>query len=482
MSILTANLKHLYQRRGLWLIYIFMGLITLPTIVMKYKSKNIDSNDMSLLFMIYIIFFAGFMFASTQIELLSKPLTYCLPGHKKIARWFLLLVGIAISLLYSLLIFLYQDRDFGQLTIMALSAFFALLTLYCLSIWNSFLSVRGNVFLAFLPMILFVGAYFKFGNVLWNMLINYPVIFVISGILSCILVWKQLGDDGLARRYCTKPIIGFSGAWDKEKMQRLAQARFAEKGDKIYRAAPLVEQFFLGRMMKYKVLSSGRYIWGSLYKTLGPALSRGRTILYQVIPFVFLMCIFGYIDGFATSSSSASFMLFIMPCIMAVFIQLPFYSNMLIAGGRKERFYSTMAVIVAVILIVTAVFVTLTALAQPLEKVLPEITLHGRQLSFKVPYMKLFFVPLLIMPIFFILNILIRRKFILFIMTIMFCSMAFSILALPRGYNTPSPAQDWLTTLNPVYMVVAIVLVWLIMAAAVRYVCMKRPLAGQGRG
>ena len=485
MSILTVNLKHLYQRRGLWLFYAFMGLITFP-ITIIISAKAFKHTYMYLLFMIYMIFFAGYMFASTQIEVFNKPFTYCLPGHRKIARLFLFLVGIMISLLYSLPVFLYPSQALEQLTMMVLSAFFALLTLYCLSVWTTFLSTRGrNVLLVFLPLIFVVGVFLRLEIVLWKLLAYYPAIFIISGILSSILVWKQLGDDGIARRFCTKPIIGFAGAWDRDRMQRLSRARIAEKGDKIFRAAPLVEQFFLGRMEQCKDLGIGRYLWGSLYKTLGPALSMGRAILYQIMSFVLLMCFFGYMDGYMKRSSSASFMLFIMLCMITIFIQLPFYSSMLIAGGRKERFFSTMAVIAAIILIVTAAILMLTALAQPLEKVMPEITLRGQQFPFQAPDMRLFFVPLLIMPILFILNILIRQKFILLMVTIMIFAMSFPIfmLASHNVPQTPHPVEAWLAAaLNPVSIAALIVLSWLILTAVLHYVCTRRPLTGQGKG
>jgi hypothetical protein len=482
MSILTANLKHLYQRRGLWLVYVFLGLITIPNIMMKLKlkSKHIESNDMSVLLPIFIILFAGYMFASTQIEVFNKPFTYCLPGHRKVTRWFLFLVGIVISLLYSQLIFLYPGRD---LTIMALSAFFALLTIYCLSVWTSFLSARGggNILLAFSPLILVAGVFLGLGKVLWDVLVNYPAVYIISGVLSSILVWKQLGDDDIARRFCTKPIIGFGNAWDINKMQRLVRARYTEKGDKMFRNAPAVEKFFLGRMMQCNALSTGRYLWGSLYKTLGPNLSMGRAILFQIMIFVLLLCFFGYMDGYMKRSSLASYMLFLMPCMIAIFIQLPFYSSQLISGGRRERFYSTLAVIAATILIITAAILMLTALAQPLEKVLPEITLRGQQFPFQAPDMRFFFVPLLIMPFLFILNILFRHKLVLFMLTIMIFSMSFPMLtlALPKTTQAPAPAETWL---NPVTIAALIVLFWLILTAVLHYVCRKWPLTGQGRG
>jgi hypothetical protein len=486
MNILTANLKHLYQRRGLWLVYVFIVLLTLPNIMML-KRIPLGRDNMYILLIIFMMLFVGNIFASVQIEVLNKPLSYCLPGHRKINRQFLFLVGIIVSLLYSLPIFLYPGRDFEQLTIMVMSAFFASLTIYCLSVWSSFLSVRANIMVAFFPLTLFAGMFFRLDKVLWDMLVYYPAIFIISGILSSILVWKQLGNDGIARRFCTKPIIGFGSAWDINKMQKLVQARLAEKGDKIFRTAPAVEQFFLGRMMQCKALSIGRYIWGSLYKTLGPALSAGQTILFQIMIFALLMCFMGYMEGYAKSSTSASFMLFFLPCMMTIFVQLPFYSSQLIAGGRKERFYSTMTVIAAIILIVTVVIAMLTALAQPLEKVLPEITLRGQQFSFKAPEIRLLFVPLLIMPISFILNVLIRQKFILFMLTIMIFSMSFPIF-MSVGFRamktkTPHPVEAWLAAaMNPITIAVLIVLSWFILAVVLYYVCAKRPLAGQGKG
>ncbi len=487
MSIFTANLKHFYQRRGLWLVYAWIGSM-LSFNIMIWRNDPKNSIYMSMFMLIFLLYFLGYIAVTMQIEILNKPFTYCLSGHRKIARKFLLLAGLSVSLLFSLPFLLYPGLDLGRLLIVVLSAFSVFLSGYWISVGVNLLIYNRVKWAGFLYFILFGGMFlgFIYCKVLGDMILRFPALFIAIGMFCSIFAWLQLGDDSLARRYCAKPILGLAGAWDRDRMQRLSRARIAEKGDKIFRDAPWVEQFFLGRMMQSKVLSTGRSIWGSLYTTFGPNLSMGRAILYQTMIFVLLLCFLGYIDGYMKRSSSASFMLFIMPCMITIFIQLPFYSSLLIAGGRRERFFSTMTVIAATVLIVTVAILMLTALAQPLEKVMPEIILRGQKFTFQAPDIRLSFVPLLIMPIFFILNILIRQKFILFMLTIMIFSMSFPILMLV-GHRTmqappPHPVEAWLAAaMNPVTIAALIVLSWLILTAVLHYVCTKRPLTGQGR-
>ena len=50
MSILTANLKHLYQRRGMWLVYPLLGMVAFiyimdPKAVEGYKTNLMDKLD-----------------------------------------------------------------------------------------------------------------------------------------------------------------------------------------------------------------------------------------------------------------------------------------------------------------------------------------------------------------------------------------------------------------------------------------------------
>jgi hypothetical protein len=481
MSILTANLKHLYQRRGLWLVYAFLGSVSLPGIMMISMAKKPKAGDgMFVMFVMWTMVIVGIAAATIQIEVLSKPFSFCLPGHRKIARKFMLLAGLIVSLSYSLIFLRYPGLDLWQLLPVVLSAFSALLVFYWFGIVVTFLTNnqigRNQVrWAGLLPFILIVGMFFGLLKILENMIIEFPMLFITIGILSSVLAWRWLGDDSIARQYCAKPVLGTFGAWDRSKMQKFSQASIAVKGDKIFRKAPQVEQFFLARMLKCSAFGVGRYIWGGLYKAFGPALSQGMSNQFLgAFIFFLVLSFFGYMDGYMGNEMKMMVMLFIMPCIAVIVVQLPFYSSMLIAGGRRERIFTSMTLFVTIAILITTAVTVLAAMTILMEKILPDITLWGQTFTFKAADLRLFFIPLLIIPLGFIFNLVFYQKA---FYRIVFLMLAFMLL-FPLMMIL---SKELSMMLISVRVITGIVLSWFILTVFLWYVCMKRSLTGQSR-
>jgi hypothetical protein len=472
MSILTANLKHLYQRRGLWLVYAFLGSIALPVIMAVIKVAK--TGEGVFVYPVIWMFIVGWIAATIQIEIISKPYTYCLPGHRKIVRQFILLVGLTVSLLCSLVFLLYPGLNLWQLLPVILSGFSVFLAFYWFGVIISF-SIYSQVrWVGFLPLIFIAGMFFKLQIILETMVIKFPVLFIIIGILISVLAWLWLDEDSIARRYCANPLIGFFGGWDRSKIQRHRQALIAAKGDKAFRTSPHVEQFFLSRIGKHDYTSIGKYVWGGLYTTFGTIQSQSRSgFLGMTFAVLFMLCYFGYIGRMATM------MLFIMPGFMVIPIRLPLYSNMLISGGRKERFVTTVTVVGAITVLITAAVAILAALTIPMVNFMPDISLLKLPLTFHAADLRLFFVPLLIIPIVSIFNLIFYRKtiFVIFIMAMLIQVPIMFIAALKRG----SSVNQWSSAiLNPVSVLVMVVSCWLIFTMVLYYICTKRSLVGQG--
>jgi hypothetical protein len=70
MSILTANLKHFYQRRALWLFY-FFGLSY--ALLCLLKGQRIS--------LLFLAFGVGTVLGSCQREVMSRPFAFLLPRH-----------------------------------------------------------------------------------------------------------------------------------------------------------------------------------------------------------------------------------------------------------------------------------------------------------------------------------------------------------------------------------------------------------------
>ena len=158
MSILTINLKHLYQRRGLWLVYVVLGFLVFVSIAVSFKSPAVGQGRF--IGLVVLAFVIGLIAAMLPIEVLNKPFSYCLPGHRKIPKRFIFWVGVVLNLFSSLLFIMYPNLHSGQLVLVVCSAFFAGLFSYLLGVGFAFGVTNSVAFIGFLPLVIFGGVLF----------------------------------------------------------------------------------------------------------------------------------------------------------------------------------------------------------------------------------------------------------------------------------------------------------------------------------
>ena len=98
MRILVANLRHLYQRRGLWIVYAGLVLVVVRGGVLSSLTTKGRG-----LFGGFLVgsFLLGLLVATLQMETASQPFSFCLPGHRDAVRRLVFLVGLVVSLALS---------------------------------------------------------------------------------------------------------------------------------------------------------------------------------------------------------------------------------------------------------------------------------------------------------------------------------------------------------------------------------------------
>jgi hypothetical protein len=165
--------------------------------------------------------------------------------------------------------------------------------------------------------------------------------------------------------------------------------------------------------------------------------------------------------------------LFIMPGLMVAQTRLPVYSSMLISGGRNERYRCAMTLAITTVVLITILVTIIAALSLPLATIMPDITLRGRTLTFHAMNIELFFIPLLMIPIVFTIQLIFYRKPISMMVSMM---LLFMLL-----FGTAAIWHEQLSgVINPIYIVIPVVLSWVLFWLVLRYVCMRRCLVGQG--
>lgn len=464
MSILTANLKHLYQRRGILLVYLALGFIAFVSIAVSFKRPAAGQGRF--IGLVVLAFAIGLIAALLPIEIMTKSFSYCLPDHRKVVRRFIFWVGVVVNLFGSLLFIMYPDLHSGKLVLVVCSAFCAGLIFYWLGVGFAFGISSSVSFIGYLPLVMIGGGFFGLHEIIERTIVGNPFGVILVGVLSSVLAWLWLGNEGLARRHCAVPWVGFFDVWNRDKVQKYSQVRMAKKWDKLKQhPSPWVETFFLGRMNRYDYLSDGRYIWGALYKTFGIALSTWKSAFLGVLSAFVIVCFLGYMGA-------GKNILFIMPGMMVAPMRLQVYSSMLISGGRNERYRCAITLVITTAVLITAMVTIIAATSLPLATIMPDITLQGNTFTFHAMNIQLFFVPLLMIPIVFTIQLVFYRKPILMMWLIM---LVFTMLFVTSIFWH----KQLVAGINPMFIIGGLLLSWGTFLLVSRYICMSRCLAGK---
>ena len=466
MSILTVNLKHLYQRRGLWLFYVIVLLFALTGIAVLFDDTKPGQGRF--IGLIVLAFVVGLLLAVLPIEVMSRPFSYCLPGHRKMVRKFVFCVGIVFNIFGSLLFFVYPSLNVGQLVLMVCLAFLAGLISYLLGAALAF-TVRNSVaFIGFLPLVVVTGHFFDLHKVLEQVIIENPLVVISVGVLSSVVMWFWLGDEGRARRYCNVPWICFFDVLNPAKIKKIRRSRMVGKWDKLKKyTSPRMESFFLGRMKRYDYVSAGRYVWGALYAASVVPVLPWNSILSIVIIVILMSFFLGYMGPAAT------FMFFFMPAIVVGNIRMPVYSSMLISGGRRERFAGTITAVAVAVVPISVVAVVMVALSMLFKAIVPELTLREVAFTYRAISTRNLFVPLLIIPFAFIIRLIFYRKPVYTISLLM-------LLIYPMVFTGIVWHKQLGAMINPISIIAMLVLGWLTFVLVSHYVCMRWSLASKG--
>ncbi|MBN2272464.1 MAG: hypothetical protein JXN61_17765, partial [Sedimentisphaerales bacterium] len=388
MSILGVNLKHLYQRRGMWLIYLLFGVVALNLVNDSLIRARAGHGDY--VGCVVLPFFVGLLLSLPQVEVLSKPFSYCLPGHRRMFRRYVFWTAGATCLVCSLLFLKYPGLSGWPLALVVCSGFFAGLTFYMAGVVPSLIGLDSALIFAVVPLLVIGGERYAWDVLLERVVMENVFSVVLVGILSCIAMWFWLGRADLARRRCAAAWIGFMDVFNKEKLTWYTYARSRSAEKKFGRhPRPWVEKWFLSRMEKCDYGGAGRRYWGALYSTSALAVSRWQNI---VLLLLVLTVMFGYIGR------SVAFVLIIVPAIFAIGRESVVFSTMLISGGRRERFRTTlgMAVTDAVLLCIGTLIVS--GLSILMARFMPTFTVEGKTFSLEAIDPRVAIVPLLFLP------------------------------------------------------------------------------------
>jgi hypothetical protein len=463
MNILTANLKFFYQRPALWLVYGFMVLISLPLIGSALDHKFIQTTFFPHVYFVSI--YSGWICASLWKEALGKPFSFSLPKSRHVPGKVILIAGTVINLLVSLL---YSSGRHPETFFLALQIFlpifFTGMSLFLIAALTTFQANKSvrNFF------VFFIFSLFLFSSVsreIESILISHPLIVTLFGMGLVFFTWFRMGQRELRRKLCLTPSLGLFDAWNQNKTKRVREQMAAQKlrpSDERWR--DWLENFFLGRMKQYDVMSVGRNVWGYLYLCWGyPGIRLGRLILIVAL----LIGFYSY-----CLQKSMQGIIFAFPAAMAgMGFPLPLKHSMLLPVGRKEHFGTAMILMPVYTILVIAALAVVGAFWQGLYILVPHVTISGRTYTCNPFEWTFLYTPLFFLPICLIFRRFLARYTILLIMVLMGTTAPFSMFLFP-----------WLTQKGLWINLALIAVSWVLCFLAYRDYFRRANLVGQGRG
>ncbi len=392
MSVLTVNLKQLYQRRGLWLGYLMFAVFVWVSLIVALDEPRAGTG--TFIGLILLAFLVGMAAAVVQMEILTKPMAFCLPQHRRTVGRFILTVGVVANAAGATLFLFYPGLPFVWQLLVLGSAFAAGLVFYLAGAWWVFLVREPMALVGFLIAIFFFGRQLGLHVRLERIVVLHPLAGMTVGVLTALAMWLYLTRADLARRNCLRPWIGFAEVFDRDKLRRSPQARSAAPWTRLKdHPRPWVQKLFLGGMTKCRPLSAARCACGAVYSSFALVLSQWTNVLFLVV----VMTVFlGYLGRHLMVILFAS-----LPIVAGAMglSHGALYSSLLTAGGRRERFCATLTVAATGAVLVTVFMALVAALSVPLSHLLPELHIYGQRLTYHVINARVFYGSWVVLPI-----------------------------------------------------------------------------------
>ena len=416
--------------------------------------------------------FLGIITASLQREVLTKPFSFCMPGHRRLPRRFILGVGSVADLAIGAYFLGYRGLEFPHVMLVVLAAGFAGMIFYLLGVWLVFL-LRTTSFMGivgFFPAMIII---LDLRASLERTIISYPLTLIAAGTLSCAFAWMLLESESLARKNCGRNAAGLADTWNTTRIRQIQRKRAAEMWSKRGPSSVFdsLGQFFLPRIRACRPFSGNRHLLGNLYILFGKLL--GPQWWLQPVTLMALVLFFGYLPG-----QIASPLIFAFPAFGLVAMDLIPYRGTLLLGGRREKYHSALIMGLAGTLLLTLLIATMALISIPLNSVMPDIPLKGEAMSHNPIGLGAFYLCPVLAPIAIVLGTLFSRKRLALTIAIGAIMTAVLIILIVFRFWEIMMLFWPGDILGPI---VLIAISWTFSALLLRYHCRRQNLVGQGR-
>ncbi len=416
MSILAANLKHLHQRRALWLFYIFCLIYILFCLV---KGQRIS--------LLFLAFGVGTLLGSCQREVMSRPFTFLLPRHAWLVPRQALVQGVFLGGITALCWLEIPGRVWTHLP----TGFLLGTSSYLLGTLLGFaLPYLAPVFLVFLPMIFTLNMLSRDALAVDRALQTHVVWAGAVALLILAWAWYRLSRRDLARHCQTVHSLFLFEAFDSAKVNQYHRRRHAQRASaQSESAGTALARTCIRGIHRSQPESLRRYIYVVCVRVFGNLTL--RRLANMSVPL--LVMVFGLVYG----GKGAVGYFIVFPAILVRGAMYPQVNPFLPVGRRQRRMQAGVHLLALTLLATTLTLLTIlaTRFAAPWMPPISfgRISLHPQSLSL---FYSIF--PVCVLPLAYATHVWCKKNFVLAAL-LWLVPLMFAGTVLVQIHSHPSP-------------------------------------------
>ncbi|MFC1764605.1 hypothetical protein ACFL6U_21370 [Planctomycetota bacterium] len=464
MTILLANLKHLYQQWFVLLLSLLVGGASYFTILQSTgEGKNglLSVGSMC-------VFFWAILLAGYPLAVLTKPFSYCLPGHRTVAARFLFVVAVFLCGVFALPVLFHSGLALSEAAYLLVPTFCTYTIFFWWGAGNVFFFYNWGTVFGLLPLALLVLQYSGLRVTFEHYVFIHAWAVVILAVLVNGLAYRFLWNNQLARRYCGELRLGLFDYWDRYKIARFRQIQLLRNEEKAAANTPLPwESAFLNCMAASEIPNLKRHVVSGLYRLYTGLFVHRRDWLRFLVVFVPVVGFLGYLG-------EGAHMVYLLPVLVVNNMSLGLHTSRLVSGGRRERFYTGLAVSIAITLLVMVGLSSVALISWLLGPIMPDIPYRGEIVSYYPLAMKPLLIPLSLIPLVLSCGLIFPKQLLWGrILPVLIFLMAFQCmiqLGFMQVMRSPAPL---------IGLVIFTVGAWMLFMRILHYSCMRRCLGSQ---
>jgi hypothetical protein len=468
MNRVTANLRIYFQSAWMVVLWVIVALICLPLLFVPLFSPDRADERGFFFTSLLVSYFVGYFVAVLQKETLVKPFTFCLPGHRRLPRRIIFVIGAVISVLLGLTYLNYPgllgERGWVAAGTAVWAATCLAMIFYLLATVLAWRLPGGGAWAV--PVLFTWRIWADWQRELAERMGDHALVLTLGMGLGVLLVWFYLSPERQARQLCGTNFLAPHESLNRAKVEKY---RLNQKSKQ--KSSPLLDGVLsvlvLPLIRRWSGSAALRYSGGEGLTAVSRLLT-GTTqslVLYGLL-FLVLVLGLGYRPVTAQEEwiTSAN-LIFLIPCIVGLAIVIPIFSPLLLPAGRRERMGAGMVVGLLGGLLSVGLGGVYHLISQVAAPLLPVLHVAGRDLAYEATDPRYIYLPLLILPLCYCCQLLFARWATIpqtILLIILACWMIF-------GASGLRPAGPW--------VIGAVLLVfWGTYFALVRHYCRNEDL------